>query len=85
MGASARPDIDKKGRISEYESSVRLPQQNSRTTLDRHKRDKHPDSPNDLKENFTFKVAATAKNSNFYIPKRSTPNQKAQARYEWQI
>ena len=61
MGASARPDIDKKGRISEYESSVRLPQQNSRTTLGRHKRDKHPDSPNDLKENFTFKVAATAK------------------------
>ena len=59
VGASARPDIDKKGRISEYESSLRLPQQNERTTLGRHKRDEHPNSSNNLKENFTFKIAAT--------------------------
>ena len=63
VGASARPDIDKKGRISEYESSLRLPQQNSRTTLGRHKRDEHPNSTNDLKENFTFKIAATGTDS----------------------
>ena len=59
VGVSARPDIDKKGRISEYESSIRLPQQHNRTTLGRHKRDEHPNSSNDIKENFTFKVAAT--------------------------
>ena len=63
VGASARPDIDKRGRMSEYESSLRLPQQQNRTTLGRHKRDHHPESPNDIKENFTFKIAATAKDS----------------------
>ena len=61
VGGSARPDIDKRGRITEYENSLRLPQQHSRTTLGRHKRDEHPDSPNDIKQNFKFKVAATGK------------------------
>ena len=63
IGASARPDIDKKGRISEYESSLRLPQQNQRTTLGRHKKEFHPDSPNNIKENFSFKIAAKANDS----------------------
>ena len=60
IGASARPDNEKKGRISEYESSIRLPQQANRTTLGRHKMAKHPNTPLDIKTAYKFKVLDTA-------------------------
>ena len=60
IGGLARPDNEKKGRISEYESSIRLPQQASRTTLGRHKLENHPDTPLDIKSAYKFKIAATA-------------------------
>ena len=53
IGASHRPGNK---RLGEYESSLRLPQQNERTTLGRHKAEKHSNEKNELKSCFTFKV-----------------------------
>ena len=53
IGASHRPGNK---RLGEYESSLRLPQQNERTTLGRHKAEKHPNEKNELKSNYTFKI-----------------------------
>ena len=53
IGASHRPGNK---RLLEYESSLRLPNQNSRTTLGRHKAEKHEEEKNELESNFKFKI-----------------------------
>ena len=60
IGGSAMPDNEKKGRISEYESSIRLPQHASRATLGRYRNENHPNTPLDIKKAHTFKIAASA-------------------------
>ena len=53
IGASHRPGSK---RLGEYESSIRLPNQASRTTLGRHKLEKHKEEKNELKSCFKFKI-----------------------------
>ena len=53
IGASHRPGNK---RLGEYESYLRLPNQNERTTLGRHKFEKHEKEENSLKSAYKFKV-----------------------------
>ena len=53
IGASHRPGNK---RLGEYESSLRLPNQNERTTLGRHKFEKHEHEENSLKSSYKFKI-----------------------------
>ena len=58
LGCSARPASE---RLKEYESSIRLRHQNERTSLGRHKAEKHNGEVDDVNENFKFEVVAKAK------------------------
>ena len=60
IGASHRPG---KERINEYESSVRLPHQASRTTLGRHKIESHKGEKNELSSSYKFSILDRAKDS----------------------
>ena len=53
LGASHRPGRE---RLKEYESSIRLPHQNKRTTLGRHKMEKHNNESNTLSSCYKFRV-----------------------------
>ena len=58
VGASARKGCD---RMKEYESGIRLPHQNERTTLGRHKGECHSLEPNDINSAYKFKILGKGK------------------------
>ena len=58
IGASHRPG---KKRLMEYESSIRLPSQAKRTTLGRHKLEKHENEENKIESCYKFKILDTGK------------------------
>ena len=63
VGATSRPAGGgrKGGRMGEYESSIRLPQQHDRTALGRHFKEKRALENRDINQAYKFKILSKAK------------------------